>query len=205
MSEVDMKKLCIGITGGIASGKSHVAHILSSLGYEVIDADLISKQLTQKAQPIYNNIIQVFGKEFIDESEELNRKKLAEFIFHNPEQREVLNSISHPYIINEIKRRIKISSQEILFLDIPLLYEAHLESLCDKIVCVYLNKETQIKRLMEREQISHSYAIAKINSQLSLEKKKEMADFVIDTKGSFHQTEQNVIELIKQIKELKPW
>ncbi|MDE5714707.1 MAG: dephospho-CoA kinase [Anaeroplasmataceae bacterium] len=198
-----MEKLIIGITGGIACGKSNVTYVLQSLGYEIIDADIISKQLTQKDKTIYNNIVKIFGKEYIEDNGELNREKLAELIFHNPKQRELLNSISHPAIIEEIKKRIETSKNEIIFLDIPLLFETNLMYLCNKIICVYLDRKLQIQRLIKRDGISYQYAEEKIDAQLSLEKKKELSDYVIDTCGNFEETKQKVIKLLNQIKELR--
>lgn len=193
-------KIIIGITGGIASGKSNVCSVISKLGYEIIDSDLISKELSQKGMPVYNAIIKEFGSSYLDQEGNIDRKKLGFLIFNNSESRERLNNISHPLILEEIKDRIMKSRRNLIFLDIPLLFEAKFTYLCDKIICVYVEKETQIERLMQRDNINYEYALSKINSQMSLEEKKKMSDYVIDSSGTFEQTKEKVYNLLKEIK-----
>ena len=150
MSEVTLVKQVIGITGGIASGKSNVCSVIKNEGYQIIDSDQISRDFSKKDYPIYNEIIKAFGEDYLDDNLEINRKKLAKLIFHNNEAKEKLNSITHPIIIEEIKKQIELATDNIVFVEIPLLYEAKLEYLCDKVICVFLNKKTQVASLMER-------------------------------------------------------
>jgi dephospho-CoA kinase len=192
----------IGITGGIASGKSYVSSVIKKAGYPVIDADLISKELSQKGGSVYHAIIRTFGESFLDENKEINRQKLGSLIFNDKQAKGLLNSISHPLIIEEMEKQIKMAKTDLVFVDVPLLYESGLENMFDKIVCVYLPRKIQIERLMNRDNISYEYAVKKIESQMSLEKKKRMADFVINSSNSFDYVSLDVIELIKKLKEV---
>ncbi len=190
----------IGITGGIASGKSHVVDVISKMGYEVIDSDKISYELSLKGNKVYNEIINTFGEEYVLSNGEIDRKKLGRLIFNSEKDKQKLNEISHPYIIQEIKKRLKESQGAIVFLDIPLLYEAKLEYLCDKIICVYLDKTKQIERLMARDGIDYEYALKKINSQIDLQIKAKQSDYIINSYGSLEQTETITKNLIEKIK-----
>ncbi|MDE7385481.1 MAG: dephospho-CoA kinase [Anaeroplasmataceae bacterium] len=194
-----MKKV-VGITGGIASGKSTVCQYLISLGYVVIDSDLISKDLSQKGKPIYKAILETFGPTYFLTNLELDRKKLGRYIFENPLAREKLNAITHPLIVEEMKNLIQKTEENLIFLDIPLLFEAKLSYLCDTIVCVYVDKETQLKRLMNRDGISKEYALSKIASQMSLEEKKNKSNYVIESMESFEETKENVRKILKKLK-----
>ncbi|HIT44402.1 TPA: dephospho-CoA kinase [Candidatus Avacholeplasma faecigallinarum] len=190
----------IGITGGIASGKSHVVDVISKMGYEVIDSDKISYELSLKGNKVYNEIINTFGEEYVLSNGEIDRKKLGRLIFNSEKDKQKLNEISHPYIIKEIKKRLKESQGSIVFLDIPLLYEAKLEYLCDKIICVYLDKTKQIERLMARDGIDYEYALKKINSQIDLQIKAKQSYYIINSYGSLEQTETITKNLIEKIK-----
>lgn len=195
-----MMKKVIGITGGIASGKSNVCNVIKNEGYQIIDSDKINRDLSLKGEPIYLKIVEKFGTEYLTSDGEIDKKKLAKLIFHDSKAKEELNNISHPIIINEIKRQIDLATDDIIFVEIPLLYEAHLEYLCDKVICVFLNKKTQVERLMQREGIDEDYALEKIHSQMDLYIKKIKADFVVDSKGDFDETKKQVIKILKEIK-----
>lgn len=194
-----MKRI-IGITGGIASGKSYVCSVLVEYGYKIIDSDAIYKELSATNMPIYNAIKEGFGLDYLCADKSLNKKKLGLLIFNNEEAKLKLNSITHPLILKEMKRQIAECNDELVFVDIPLLFEVKLEYLCDKIVCVYLDKNEQIKRLMKRDGIDENYAIAKIHSQMALEEKKKMADYVIDSSISFEDVKRQINELIIKLK-----
>jgi len=194
-------KRVIGITGGIASGKSNVSNVIKSLGYHVIDSDLITHKLEDIGGKVYNAIVLAFGKSYLKDDKSLDRKKLGNLIFSDSKAKEKLNSISHPIIVDEIKKEINNINDEMIFVDIPLLYESRLEYLCDKIICVYLPKNEQIKRLIFRDNIDEEFAIKKVDSQMSLDKKKELADYVIDSRGTFLETKKQVEDLIKELKE----
>ena len=193
-----MRKV-IGVTGGISSGKSNVISIIKRQGFKVIDCDLINHNLQKINMPIYNAIKEAFGSSYFLDNKELDRKKLGELIFHNENEKLKLNSISHPIIKEEVLKEIN-KADGIVFVDVPLLYESKFDSLCDKVICVYLNKETQIKRLMERDHIDYSYAKAKIASQMDLDQKRDLADYVIDSKGSVQETYHQVLKILEMIK-----
>ena len=193
-----MRKV-IGVTGGISSGKSNVISIIKRQGFKVIDCDLINHNLQKINMPIYNAIKEALGSSYFLDNKELDRKKLGELIFHNENEKLKLNSISHPIIKEEVLKEIN-KADGIIFVDVPLLYESKFDSLCDKVICVYLNKETQIKRLMERDHIDYSYAKAKIASQMDLDQKRDLADYVIDSKGSFQETYHQVLKILEMIK-----
>lgn len=192
-------KRVIGITGGIASGKSNVCNVIQALGYPIISSDKISLDLSKKDKPMYKAIVNKFGVEYLDENGEINRKKLGKLVFNNSAAKIILNQATHPIIVEEIKNQIKGISDGLIFVEIPLLYEAKLEYLCDKIICVFLSKKQQVIRLMEREGIDEDYALAKIHSQMDLYMKKELADYVINSQGTFEETRQQVEKLIKEL------
>lgn len=199
-------KIILGLTGSIATGKTTVSNIISKKGYTVIDADEISRHITKKDNIGYVEIIKVFGKELLDRKKEIDRKKLGDIIFNDSAQREKLNSILHPIVIDEIKRMIKESDENVIFVDIPLLFEIRdkleQESLIfDEVILVATDIEIQIKRLMSRDKISYNDALAKISSQISIEEKRKMADIIIDNNGSEEELYQNVSRRLDDINE----
>lgn len=193
-------KRVIGITGGIASGKSNVCNILREQGYTIIDADEISKTLSKKGGICYEAILRAFGPEYLDKEDEINRPKLGKLIFSNSAAKHVLNQATHPFVLEEIKKKIGQAPDDLVFVDIPLLFEAKFEHLCDKIICVFVKKKIQVERLMARDGIGEDYALEKIHSQMDLYMKKTLADYVIDSEGSFEETKKQVLEIIKRIK-----
>ncbi len=193
-------KQIIGVTGGIASGKSNVCNIITQEGYPVIDCDKITAKLSVKGGLLYNVILKEFGEDFLLDDGELDRKKLAKQIFNDPKSKAVLDSVTHPIIIDEVKRQIDAIEDGLVFVEAPLLYESKLNEICDKVICVFLQKRLQVQRLMDREGIDEDYALAKIHSQMDLYLKKSLADYVIDSKGSFDDTKLLVLSVINDIK-----
>lgn len=189
----------IGITGGIASGKSTICSLLLSEGYKIIDSDQINKKLSLIGMPVYNEIVKHFGDDYVLPDGNINKSKLAKLIFSNNEAKLRLNEITHPLILKEIKREID-SSEGIVFVDVPLLFEGNLENLFDKIICVYLEKNIQLKRLMHRDNIDENYALQKINSQMDLDIKKMKSDFVIDTNCDLDCIKKQINSIINIIK-----
>ncbi len=192
----------IGITGGIASGKSNIIRIIKEKGYKIINSDQIYNDLVQKGGIIYQNILNNFGPDYLDDDGNIDRIKLGKLIYNDNNQRIKLNNITHPIIKDVIKKEIKKSNDSLIFVEIPLLFEAKFEDICDFIIVSYLPKDIQIKRLMYRDNIDKEYAIKKINSQMQLDEKKELADFIIDTSSTFKNTEKQVIELLDKLKEI---
>lgn len=191
--------LVIGLTGGIASGKSTVANMLIDKGITVIDADIIAKQAVEKGMPAYRQIIDEFGEDTLLENGDIDRRKLGALVFTNEQKRLALNSIVHPAVREEmLKRRDEsIANQEtFVVLDIPLLFESKLESLVDKIIVVSVTKELQLERLIKRNQLTEEEALSRIRSQMPLEEKVSRADNVIDNSGTLEETKQQLEEIL---------
>ena len=190
----------IGLTGSIATGKSQVSNYLRDKGIKVVDADLIARGVVDI--PIVKDEIKKAFGENIYVNENLDRKKLAEIVFNNDKKRDILNDIMHPHIYKIILDEIK-NSKEIVFVDIPLLFENEKVNekfglKFDEIWLVYVDREIQIERLMKRDGISREYAEKKINSQISVEEKRKKADVIIDNSGTLEETFKQVEENLKR-------
>ncbi|HPJ23282.1 MAG TPA: DNA-formamidopyrimidine glycosylase [Bacillota bacterium] len=193
----DDSLLILGLTGGIGTGKSTVLALFRKQHVKVVDADKIYKNLLKNNKIMYNEIIKNFGQEIVSEGA-IDRQKLGQIIFSDKEKRELLNSITHPFVlekIDQILKQYRKQDVKLCVLDIPLLYEAHLEYLVDFVLLVYTPKSVQIKRLQERDGISEASAKLKVEAQMDIEIKSEKADIVIDNSGSKSET-------IKQFKEI---
>ena len=188
--------LWIGITGGIASGKSTVGKFLKELGYKVIESDDIVKDLLATNQVVLSSIQAAFPEAL--EKGLLQKDILAKIIFSDEKKREILNQIIHPLVKESIIQQAESvkDEDEILFIDIPLLYEAKFEDVVDLIIVVYVDYSTQVERLMKRDNINKKYAIKKIASQMSLEIKKKRADFVIDNTSTEQEMKNRLHEIL---------
>lgn len=188
-----------GLTGGIASGKSTVAALLVQAGYEVVDCDDIVRRLYDKGKPIYNAVLDAFGTQILNSDGEIDRKLLGAQIFKNAEDRIRLNSVTHPIIQSEVERQLvncQLRGDNLVFVDVPLLYESNLSDLYQGIVVVYCAPSLQRKRLMERNGYSASEAALRIKSQIPMEEKRVLADYVIENQGSFEDLKIKVYELL---------
>ncbi|XP_078501262.1 dephospho-CoA kinase domain-containing protein [Lissotriton helveticus] len=189
----------VGLSGGIASGKSTVVNVLRELGCAIIDADVIARQVIQPNAPAYQKIIQLFGPEVLLEGGEINREKLASIIFSNPEKRQLLNSITHPAIQKVMLKQILMYfflGYRFVILDIPLLFESNrLTRFMKHTILVYCDPQSQLSRLMKRNNLSQPDAEARILSQLPLDEKRRLADHVIDNSGDRESTRRQVLEL----------
>ena len=191
----------IGLTGSISTGKTQVSNFLRDKGEKVIDADLIAREVVD-LENVKEKIKKAFGENiYVDDK--LDRSGLAEIVFRDEEKRQVLNEIEHPEIYRLILEEIKKSKGRV-FVDIPLLFES--EELnkkynlnFDEIWLVYVDKKEQVKRLMKRDDISEDFALEKINSQMSLEEKKKLADLVIDNSRDLEDTFRQVEENLKRL------
>lgn len=191
----------IGLTGSISTGKTQVSNYLRDRGEKVIDADLIAREVVDLGA-VKEKIKEAFGHD-IYKDDELDRKALGEIVFRDKEKRQVLNEIEHPEIYKIILEEVKNSKGRV-FVDIPLLFESqHLNEKYgldfDEVWLVYVSRETQVKRLIKRDRISKGYALEKINSQMSVEDKKIMADVIIDNSGSLEKTFKKVEENLKRL------
>ena len=175
----------IGLTGGIASGKSTIANYISTLkGLPILDADLFSRELLSPNSKEYKKVISHFGNQIVDSSSienVINRKLLKKIIFDNSEHRKWIQDLLHPLIKEKmIKKCNQLKDEKILVLVIPLLFEAKFTDLCTEIWLVKCSKEIQNKRLMERDQISEKEATKIINIQLDFKKQSRFSDFILD-------------------------
>jgi len=176
-----MTKRLIGLTGGIATGKSTVANYLASVyGLPILDADIYARDAVSESSVILSQITQRYGKEILLTDGNLNRKKLAEIIFNQSPERSWVENLIHPYVRNCFLKTIEESPHDTLVLVIPLLFEAGLENLVNEIWVVYCEGEIQKQRLMSRNELTEAQAIVRINSQLPLEQKVTRADVVLD-------------------------
>ncbi|WP_298783480.1 dephospho-CoA kinase [uncultured Marinococcus sp.] len=195
--------MVIGLTGGIASGKSLVADALREQGLPVIDADVISREVVEPGEPALEQIIEHFGPEILQFDGTLDRKKLGSVIFNDAEKRQVLNQIIHPAVRQRMMTKrddLVREGNEHVVLDIPLLLENNLNFLVDRVIVVYVNEATQKQRLVERDGRGEEDAAARIRSQMPLEEKKDLADAVIDNSGTEKETKIQVDELLHQWK-----
>ena len=176
----------IGITGGIASGKSTVTNFLRQKGFQVVDADALVHQLQKPGGRLFKALVQHFGQEIILENGELNRPLLASLIFSNTEEREWSKQIQGEIIREELARlRDQLAQTEsIFFMDIPLLFEQDYSSWFDQTWLVYVEPDVQMERLMKRDQLSKDLAISRLSAQWPLEEKKGLASQVIDNNGN---------------------
>ncbi|MGE5654531.1 MAG: dephospho-CoA kinase [Bacillota bacterium] len=193
----------IGLTGGIASGKSTVVNVLRALGAYIIDADEIVHQVQRKGQRAWQAIVEHFGSSVVTESGELDRRALGEIIFSNPVERECLNRIVHPIVIEEIERQLEEAASDGrhcgIVVDVPLLYEAGMEKMFDQVWVVSVSEDSQLVRLMARNDIDRQAALARIRAQMPIGTKTSLADRVIDNDGTVGHTRAQIEDLWREI------
>ncbi|PAD26135.1 dephospho-CoA kinase [Niallia circulans] len=193
--------LIVGLTGGIASGKSTISSYYQSLNIPIIDADIESRLAVEKGEPAYIKIAAHFGKEVLHSDGTLNRQKLGEIIFSNEEERRVLNSIVHPDVrrrMEEKQRQAVEAGEKVVILDIPLLFENKLNHTVDRTILVYVDQDTQIARLMKRNDLSYEQALKRINAQMPLQEKLALADEVINNNGSMEESIHQANRILKK-------
>ena len=195
-------KMIIGITGSIGTGKSTVSNYLISKGYSVVDADKISKGAYNIGSNGYKAILEVFGVEILNSNGEVDRKKIKKIVFDNSNMLQRLNMAIHPIIINEIEKEIEmlLESQNVVFLDAPLLIETELHKKVDKIIVVGCDKNEQINRIIKRDKITADMAISIINSQMSIDEKLKFADYIVYNNSTIENLYSQVDEIILEIK-----
>lgn len=189
----------IGITGSIAVGKSSVTQYLRTHGYCVLDADEISHQALEKNSGCYHQIIAHF--DCLDENGNISRQKLGQIVFHDAKKKALLESIIHPYVKTTLQEGIETSQEMLIFLDVPLLYETHMDEMCDSVIVVYVDEMTQMKRLMARNHIDETQAQHLMSQQISIERKKDMGDYIIDNRYGFEELYQNIERVLKDLKD----
>lgn len=184
--------MALGLTGGIATGKTTAANFLKGLGAKIIDADKIAHKIMGAEGPAYSDIVQFFGNNILDDDGSINRKKLGEIVFNNSELRQKLEKITHPIILREIKSQLQETADYNTVLVAPLLFEVGIDNLVDQVWVIHCSRETQIKRLKNRDNLTREAVKVRINAQMSLDKKIEKADLAIENEGSIKDLERKL-------------
>ena len=193
--------MIIGLTGSIASGKSTVANMLKEYGFPIVDADLVARQVVEPGSETLKKIADAFGEEVLTSEGAMDRAKVGSIIFHDESKRKVLNDIIHPAIRAEMLRQRDehiANGEKTVIMDIPLLFESKLQHFVEKVLVVTVSEETQLTRLIERNQLSEEEAKARISSQLPLSIKEQGADAVINNNGSIEDTRKQLEAILKK-------
>jgi dephospho-CoA kinase len=198
--------MIVGLTGSIATGKSTVSKMLASLGAVIIDADKIVRRVQEPGERAWQGIVEHFGTEVLKENGELDRAKLGDLVFNDAANRQCLNEIVHPIVREERDRETQEAlardPQAIIVWDIPLLIETGIYKEVDKVIVVYVDQETQLSRLLARDELSVEQAKARIAAQMSIEEKKRYADYLIDNRGTLEELERQVRQVYKELQKM---
>lgn len=198
-----MSAYVVGITGGIATGKTNVTDALKHAGAQVVDADEISRALTREGGSALPAILAAFGESVFADANPahlvLDRKKLGALVFSHAGKKAQLESILHPRIIDACRREILASPQAVVFLSAPLLYECGMESMCHEVWCTYIPPCEQLQRLMHRDQSTRQDALARMHSQMPAEEKKNRSDLVIHTGGSREESARQALHAYQRL------
>lgn len=199
--------LKVGLTGGIATGKTYVVSVLRELGCEAIDADLVAHQVIEPSRPAYHDIVTHFGREVLNEDGTINRAALGAIVFTDKSRREKLNSIVHPRVyeaqaawLAEVAQR---DPDAIAIIDAALMIETGSYRRFDKLIVVYCDPELQVKRLTERNRFTREQAVARISAQRPSEEKLKFTDYSINTSNSFEDTRQQVEKVYAELRRLQ--
>lgn len=193
----------VGLTGGIGTGKSTVSDILRHEKFKIIDADIIAKEVLENNPPILEMVHTQFGSGFFDWRGEFRRKEFGNHIFRFPKQRIKYESIIMPYIKQSIEENIKAyekKGEKIIIIDAPTLIENNMNVEMDYVILVYADNSVQIQRVMSRDKLTKIEAVSRINSQMSMEEKKEYANIIIDNNTDLIDTQKQVYDLIDFMK-----
>jgi dephospho-CoA kinase len=192
----------IGLTGGIASGKSTVATILKQLGAAVINADELSREVVQPGNEAWKEIVETFGADILQSDKALDRKKLRTMVFNSPEARKKLEAIIHPKVralAEERIRELAAAGRSIIVYEVPLLFEGQLHLWLRPVILVACDVNAQKQRLRDRDRLTNTEAQRHIDAQMSLEEKRKLADYVIENNGSLEELEQQVKSVLEMI------
>lgn len=188
--------MIVGLTGGIATGKSTVSAMFLHRGAYIIDCDIIAREIVSPGEDGLSQLVIYFGGEILLPDGTLNRKKLGEIIFNDEDSRQALNNITHPLIRQRAQDYINANlakhPKQIIIVDVPLLFEGTMVDMMDTTVLVYVNEELQLQRLMERDKLTLDQAKSRIQSQMPIEQKRKLADVIIDNSRSQQETEEQV-------------
>ncbi|QWU17863.1 dephospho-CoA kinase [Paenibacillus sophorae] len=191
--------MIMGLTGGIASGKSTVSAILIEKGARLVDADAIAREVMLPGHEVLAAVTEYFGEGILLPDGTLNRTKLGDIVFHDPEALKALNGLTHPAIRRETRKRMQAMEREtperLIIVDIPLLFESGQEDMFERILVVYAPREVQLERLKSRNGLTQDQAEARLNSQMDIELKRSKADYIIDNSGDLADTERQIAVL----------
>lgn len=194
------KKIILGVTGGLGSGKSTVAVFFKTFGAEVIDADKLSHRCIAPGGKCYSKAIKAFGAKILGRGKIIDRVKLGGIVFgNNKELLKKLNNIIHPEVFKEIKSRIKKSKSQVIVLDVPLLVESGFINLADKLIVVKVKRDVQIKRVKMKTSLTKPDILRRISSQIPLRAKARLADFVIDNSGTIIKTKKQAEDIWRSL------
>ncbi len=199
------RMLKVGLTGGIATGKSTVARMFQEHGIPVVNSDLVAREVVEPGTEGHKLVVEAFGKEILNPDGSINRKRLGELVFSDPQKRKRLEEILHPLITRRMGQKLEALEKAgvpLVVVEVPLLFEKGLQRSMDFTVVVRAPEKVQIKRLMQREGLSKQQALKRIKSQMPLEDKVKMADFVIDNSGDLEATKKQVSHVIKHLMEM---
>ena len=186
-----VQKLVIGLTGGFGVGKSSVAQRFKNMGAEVIDADDIAHAAMKKGSPVFDAVIELFEEALHPGSKKMDREKLGEIVFADPKRRKELETVIHPYVYQKIQERIDASEHRVILVEVPLLFEAGFEKLCDKVLVVTCNSTVKMKRLVNKKYPEQEVR-ARERAQMPEALKAQKADFLIDNSKSIYQTQREI-------------
>ncbi len=192
--------IILGITGGSGTGKTTVSNLLSSYGVDIIDCDLVARKIVEPDMPALNEISDYFGKEYINKDNTLNRKKLANLVFNSPDMLLKLNEITHKYVIEYIDLYIKNSTSQIVGIDAAALIESGIYKKCDFVLSVLADKDTRAERIINRDNISHSEALKRINAQKNDEYYIEKSHYIVYNNTTIDDINNKIIEIIEDIR-----
>ncbi|WCJ38839.1 dephospho-CoA kinase family [Euphorbia peplus] len=198
----------VGLTGGIASGKSTVSNLFKSHGIPVVDADIVARDVLKKDTGGYKKVVAAFGEDILQANGEVDRPKLGQIVFSDPGKRQLLNRLLAPYISSGIFYEILklwLKGCKVVVLDIPLLFETKMDKMTKPIIVVWVDAETQLQRLMARDQTVQEEAMNRINAQMPLDSKRSKADIVIDNTGSLEDLKEKFQEVLLQVTRPLTW
>jgi dephospho-CoA kinase len=196
--------ILVGLTGGVATGKSTVAKMFKQCGAAVINADLLARQVVEPGKPAWRAIVKLFGKTILNQDRSLDRRALGSIVFHNPKKRRQLEHIIHPRVTREQQRLVRRIAKEkpraVVIYEVPLLFEAGVDKRVDKIIVVTADRNIQIARLKKRNGLARAEAIRRISSQMPLAKKVQRADHVLNGTLPRPSLRKHVGQLLKNLR-----
>ena len=196
-------RLLLGITGGIASGKSTVAKMLEELGAPLVDFDILSRVVVEPGKEAWTDIVSYFGEQVLLENRHLDRKKISDIVFQDAAKRKKLEGFIHPRIQLEFIKQIddigRANPGAVIQVAVPLLIEVNMQNLFHKVIVVYISRDKQIERLMKRDGITHQEAVNILNAQMHIDEKLTHADYVIKNENSIEETRKQVEDLWQKL------